>query len=348
MQNEISNIENLAKEMVANILKKLPFKPVAIIWFGSAVRNQVTKHNGVMLSDIDIMVISRLSFFYMLYNKGAARYLEKEGHECGVTYMMPRQLKKRRDMMMSDLFDSGIVMYGKKNILNKYRFDKIEIPRWEGLRYLFNMTAHLKLYNNQQKQKENQVEFQYILVKCYIAIAKAYAVFQRQYSSDYSELLNMVKNGTIEIPEQIYSNIIYALQFKLNIIEYSYISLSQTRTDLLNSLKCLLSKYLNETSKDWDILLDKLILLFPRNLLRDFWATLRLSKVHCVKIRPVAFFRKTGILFYVASVLRDEMMMNKYELVMRKIMNNTQLNDEQFFVCVCAAAKTQLTMDFMV
>jgi predicted nucleotidyltransferase len=214
---------------------------LAIIVAGSASRGEEIWHNGNLISDIDLMVVTRHT--NPKRSKSLTKFISdyrSDGIDGGATPLP--SLRRFRTFAFYEAQQNGIVVWG--NYARDYLLPPMtsaEIPRWEAIRVLANrMFEHLKLACGRKSAE-------YVVGKSYEALAEASLAWEGRYRASYKErLAELIVRPPGLLSPTARSGAIEALSLRLGKLPSSArISTADTaRRDLLAGLRDVLEQYL--------------------------------------------------------------------------------------------------------
>jgi predicted nucleotidyltransferase len=227
----------LTKTIVGTFRKEL----LAVVVAGSAATGEETWINAKMISDVDIFLITkrRNPFLESRVAWLVSKSTRDFDFEVTVGCVRSKDLRKTKDLEHYEAMKSGEVVWGVKDIFQcvPIKSEK-DIPRWEGIRLLFNRAMDLTQAFYGRKHST------YTVAKSYLAIGQAYLIFDGRYRSSYSERLDeILKKCDLHIINDFIEKFRKCSQFKMNRLDTIDLSINAARTDLLKALNYFLSVY---------------------------------------------------------------------------------------------------------
>jgi predicted nucleotidyltransferase len=244
---------------------------LAISLVGAISRGEETWANGKLVSDIDILLITRRTNPFLERKIAefwkSLTYDVKADLEIGCVSF--KNLKKERDLENYEGKVSGKVIWGNKQIFNHVPIQRSEeIPKWEGIRLLLNRVFE------QLKALCGKTNMAYAIAKTYLAIGEAYLIFDGRYRCSYRERLDQIRNKCdLHIVNDFAQKFEECSKFKLNGCTEMNLTFGQAREDLLSAIFFFLSAYTGRNAP-----IDKNIEMVARHFYRPIHGAYFISR----------------------------------------------------------------------
>ena len=212
---------------------------LAIIVSGSACRGEEIWRNGRLISDIDLMLVTRHT------NPHRSRALatimvpfQAAGIDGGATPLP--SLRHYRTFAFYEARMNGIIVWGNRNMDSLLPpVSPTDLPRWEALRVLANrMFEHLKYSCGRTTLAQASA-------KSYEALAEAALALEGRYRPSYRERLReLINNPPTLLAGHSYEAAITVLRSRLESQPLPSLSIEMAGHDLLSGLRNTLRQYL--------------------------------------------------------------------------------------------------------
>jgi hypothetical protein len=159
---------------------------IAAVVSGSASRGEEIWRDDQLISDIDIMLVTRRTDPRLTRALASLMHPHRQdGIDGGPTPLT--SLRRYRTFAFYEARATGIVVYGNRDLAQLLpRFAPPDLPRWEAVRVLANrMFEHLKAACGQATQAQ-------AAAKSYEALAEAALALEGRYRPSYKQRLNEI------------------------------------------------------------------------------------------------------------------------------------------------------------
>jgi hypothetical protein len=234
LKREVKN--NLKKALEG--LEKIRWPIKAVVLAGGYKNKEITLAGQELKSDIDLFVFSNFIPFFWKKLLIIQKELNKPGHLFHYRGVIPCLLYKSKTFWAYRLKQEGIVLRGKKNILQRIQARENNISPIEALRILFRTLIF-------------QGDTLYNIFKTYMNIGESYLAFAGKLAPSYKERLAKIGEVAKELnlSPDLTENIKAGYRYKLNEIlpekagEYN-LSFSGAKKDCLQVIDHLLLSHL--------------------------------------------------------------------------------------------------------
>lgn len=284
----------LARKMADEIVELQGKNVSSIVIVGAMARGEETVINNEIVSDLDIMVVTKRldPFFRQKVMAVIERYQKLLPLKIEVGDMPYSNLRKQRSVALFEAKKTGMVIYGNAETLRNIRIDQSrDIPEWEGVRLVSN--ALFELLETFTRNKPPI----YAISKAYLRIGEGYLIFKKRYRPTYKERFEEIKNlNDLRFVADFSKKSLISSEIKLNFRhDCGSLTLKETTQDLLRALNFFLSIFLN----NFDLPLDKKFSILSYRL-HDFRHSLIyfLENLRTRKLRPKLLFQEPCIVFW--------------------------------------------------
>ncbi len=289
-------IDRVIQETVEEMKKSVPI-PLHLILSGSH-SSERTIYKGKLLSDIDITILNNLGILYRKRLKEIAEKHSTEDVHIDTDIASPQLIRNNYSIFTLELKENGQILCGKKNSLKKIKVTQQTLPKWEGIRALFQklmMTAY----------KRKGIDKIYLNTKLYFAIADAHLCFAKNYQVRYAERRELVK--TMGLPKELEEKMLISYDFKLNQLKNERLlkkieDTEEAKRYILHYIDVFLKKYLNNTNSA----IENIHIIKKRYPVRVYRNNL--FYIHC----PVKYLPKVNIIHFNPILLIECALANDY------------------------------------
>ncbi|MBI4439679.1 hypothetical protein HY638_01795 [Candidatus Woesearchaeota archaeon] len=275
-------IDPIIKKTVAEMQKSVPVK-LTLVLSGSHPSER-TYYKGKLLSDIDITILNNIGILYRKRLKEIAEKYSTQDVHIDTDIASPQLIKNNYSIFTLELKRNATVLAGKKSKLAKIRVTPETLPKWEGLRALFQKLM-MSAYN------KKGIDRIYLNAKLYFAIVDAFLCFNRNYKVRYEDRMKEVPR--LNLPRELEEKILIAYQFKLNRLKddrklKKIADTNEARKYVLKYIGFFLRKYLNNDKPA----IENIMLIrkkYPVRIYRN-----NLFYIHC----PVKYLPKVSIIHF--------------------------------------------------
>jgi predicted nucleotidyltransferase len=202
------------KERVDEFLVTLERSPLSrrvlgVVVSGSAARQEEIWHDDQLLSDIDLMVLTRHTDPRLIagLDELVLRHRHR-GIDGGQVPVGP--LARYLTLAFHEARASGVVVWGEIELSRLIpETDPAELPVWEGVRVLANrLVEHVKY-------DDGLIDAERVVAKSYEALAEAYLVAEGRYRPSYAERLAEIERAPPAAPPDVVAGMVSALRARL-------------------------------------------------------------------------------------------------------------------------------------
>jgi hypothetical protein len=207
-------VDPRVKERVDEFLATLERAPVSrfvlgVVISGSAARGEEIWHGDELVSDIDLMVLTRRTDPRLIagIERVVAAHRDR-GVDGGQVPLGP--LARYLTLAFFEARETGVAVRGDVDVRRLIPpTDPADLPVWEGVRVLANrLLEHVK-------HDEGLVEPDRVAAKSYEALAEAYLLAEGRYRPTYAARLREIEHAAPEVPAEVVASMVAALRYRL-------------------------------------------------------------------------------------------------------------------------------------
>ncbi|HLC64648.1 MAG TPA: hypothetical protein VJI46_00820 [Candidatus Nanoarchaeia archaeon] len=290
-------IDAIIKKTVMEMQQSVPVK-LTLVLSGSHPSER-TYYKGKLLSDIDITILNNLGILYRKRLKEIAEKNSSDDVYIETDVASPQLIRNNYSIFTLELKNNGTVLCGNKKRLSRIKVTPETLPRWEGLRALFQ-----KLMMSAYSKKG--IDRIYLNAKLYFAIVDAFLCFTQNYKVTYAERMREVQK--LNLPKELEEKILIAYQFKLNRLKddrklRKIADTNEARKYLLKYIDFFLRRYLNNNKSPIENI-RAIRKKYPVRIYRN-----NLFYIHC----PVKYLPKVSIIHFNPILFIECALTNDYK-----------------------------------
>jgi len=223
------------RERVDEFLETLAHSPVSrhvlgVVVSGSAARGEEIWQGERLLSDIDLMVLTRRTSPRLIAQIDDLIGLHRDrGIDGGQVPLRP--LARYLTLAFFEARATGIVVRGRLDLRRLIPdIDPARLPVWEGVRVLANrLIEHVK-------HDEGRIDTERVVAKSYEALAEAYLVAEGRYRASYAARLSEIERQPPAAPVDVIAGMTRALRLRLGLPTSGVADVMIARAHLVNGL----------------------------------------------------------------------------------------------------------------
>lgn len=220
---------------------------VALALVGSASRGEETWSDGALVSDLDVIAVTRTAFAPKLAQR-LSRAAERSGRDLSIGCSPIYSLDRYRTLEFYGAKRNGWVFWGAPDVFAKVRMDDPQdIPGWEAIRLVLNRAMDL------MRADAGLLAPWYAVVKFYLALGEAELILGGAYDPSYRrQQAQIASSETVLGDRQLRDLVLDAAAVKLDGADPHMFSrgIAEHRGFLIRGMTALLSKYL---ARDLDV-----------------------------------------------------------------------------------------------
>lgn len=227
---------------VDEFLTTLERSPVAehvlgVVVSGSAARGEEIWRGGQLISDIDLMVLTRRTSPRLIARIDELIQLHRHrGIDGGQVPI--GTLGRYLTLSFLEAGANGVVVRGDADLDDLVpATPAASVPVWEGVRVLANrLVEHVK-------HAEGLIDAERVVAKSYEALAEAYLVAEGRYRPSYTERLAEIERRSPDAPPPVVAGMTAVLRARLGLAAAPDIAVPQARADLVDGLGRVAAAY---------------------------------------------------------------------------------------------------------
>jgi hypothetical protein len=214
---------------------------LGVVVSGSAARGEEIWRDGDLISDIDLMVLTRRTSPRLIGR--IDELIHAHGHRGIDGGQVPvGTLARYLTLSFFEVRANGVVVSGDVDLRRLVpAIPPAGIPLWEGVRVLANrLVEHVK-------HDEGLIESDRVVAKSYEALSEAYLVAERRYRPSYAERLAEIERLAPDAAPRVVANMSAVLRARLGIGPAADIDVPTARADLVDGLGRIAGEYTGTT-----------------------------------------------------------------------------------------------------